>query len=161
VPAFVFQRYLLADFRGALGAIEPAMRAVVEDHPARRVFACALAHIHVRQDDRARAGALIDTLAGGALEELLYDQESLVALSLLGETAALLERRDLAPVLYESILPYASLTAIDLPEAIRGSMSRYLGLLAALLGRWDAADEHFETAAAANAQLGATPWLAL
>jgi eukaryotic-like serine/threonine-protein kinase len=161
VAATTFQRYLIADFRGDLEPVEPQMRSVVAEHPARRVFACALAHIHARQGRDAEAGLELDALAGDHLAQLPFDQEWLVAISLLAETAALLGRVDVAPGLYDALLPYAPLTAIDLPEGMRGSVSRYLGQLAALLGNWDAARSHFEEAVAANTRMGAAPWLAL
>jgi len=161
LPARTFQRYLLADFRGGLDTVEPQMRAVVADHPARRVFACALAHIHARQGRDAEAGSELDALAGDHLAELGFGQEWLVAVSLLAETATLLERVDVAPGLYEAMLPYAELTAVDLPEGTRGSMSRYLGQLATMVGDGNAARSHFERAIAVNTRMGSAPWLAL
>jgi tetratricopeptide (TPR) repeat protein len=161
VPASVFQRYLLADLRGDPGPVEGEMRAVVAAHPARRVFGCALAHIQARAGHASDAGALLDSLAGDGAPGLLFDQEWLVAMSLLAETAALLGRRDLAPGLYDAIRPYAHLSAVDLPEGTRGSMSRSLGQLALLLGRRDDAADHFEEAVRVNRRTGAAAWLAL
>ena len=42
---------------------------------------------------------------------------------------------------------------------MRGSVSRYLGILAPRRGA-GAADRHFEDALAMNAEMGALPWLA-
>jgi DNA-binding SARP family transcriptional activator len=161
IPAHAFQRYLLGDFRGALDEVEPMLRDVVADYPTRRVFACGLAHAYARQGRRAEAERVLDGLAANGFGAVHFDQEWLVAMSLLAETAALLGRADLAPGLYGSIAPYGALCAVDLPEGIRGSMSRYLGLLAALLERWDAAAEHYDEAIALNERMGASPWLAL
>jgi tetratricopeptide (TPR) repeat protein len=152
IPACVFQRYVLADLRGDPGPMETEMRAIVAAHPARRVFACALAHIHARTGHPAE---IPDAAT------LIFDQEWLVAMSLVAETAWLLGRRDLAPGLYDTILPYAHLTAVDLPEATRGSMSRSLGQLALLMERWEDAAEHYEEAIRTNRRMGAAPWLAL
>jgi uncharacterized protein HemY len=41
-----------------------------------------------------------------------------------------------------------------------GSASRYLGILAATLTRWDDASRHFEQAIAMNTRMGAAPWVA-
>jgi uncharacterized protein HemY len=49
---------------------------------------------------------------------------------------------------------------VDQAEGIRGSVARYLGILAATLKRWQEAERHFEDAVAMNAQMGARPWLA-
>jgi hypothetical protein len=52
------------------------------------------------------------------------------------------------------------LSAVDVAEGFRGSVSRYLGLLAETLGRRDEAARHFEDALAANQRMGVRPWLA-
>ena len=65
-----------------------------------------------------------------------------------------------ATVLYAMLAPYAELNVVDTPEGVRGSVSRYLGLLAATLGRWNESVEHFEDALAMNDRMGLRPWLA-
>ncbi len=45
-------------------------------------------------------------------------------------------------------------------EGIRGSVSRYLGLLAAMRKRFDEAALHYEDALAMNERMKARPWLA-
>ena len=52
------------------------------------------------------------------------------------------------------------MNAVDVTEGFRGSVSRYLGLLATALERWDDAAGHFEEALALNERMGARPWLA-
>jgi len=46
------------------------------------------------------------------------------------------------------------------PEVALGCASRYLGLLATTLSRWDQASRHFEDAIAMNRRMGAAPWIA-
>lgn len=41
-----------------------------------------------------------------------------------------------------------------------GAVSRYLGLLAATMSRWDEAEKHYWEALKVNARMGARPWLA-
>jgi tetratricopeptide (TPR) repeat protein len=41
-----------------------------------------------------------------------------------------------------------------------GAASRYLGLLAATMSRWDEAEKHYREALNVNARMGARPWLA-
>jgi uncharacterized protein HemY len=67
---------------------------------------------------------------------------------------------DAAEELYPALLPWAALNAADVGEGCRGAVSRYLGLLAATLGRWDEAENQFELALAANDRMGFRPWLA-
>ena len=81
-------------------------------------------------------------------------------MSLLAETSALLGDCDSGAALYRLLVPWAAFSAADHPEGFRGSISRYLGLLATLTQSWDEAELHFEDAVATNARMGARPWLA-
>lgn len=65
-----------------------------------------------------------------------------------------------AAVLHERLSPYADRVAVSCPEISIGSVSRYLGLLASTLARWDDAERHFRDALAMNERIGARPWLA-
>ena len=49
---------------------------------------------------------------------------------------------------------------VDVAEGFRGSVSRYLGMLAAMTPRRRKAELHFEDAITLNARMGARPWLA-
>jgi hypothetical protein len=63
-------------------------------------------------------------------------------------------------VLYRLLLPWADLTATDHPEGMRGSVSLYLGLLAASTQRCAEAERHLEHALDANRRMGLRPWVA-
>ena len=160
IPVYRLQRYTLCDFRGGLEELEPAIRELVADWPARPAFRCALAHLHARLGRRPEAQRALDDLTRDDCSALPFDQEWLYGMSLLAETAALLGDTDSAAALYRLLVPWAAFNAADWPEAIRGSVSRYLGILAATRRRWDEAGMHFEDAVAMNARMGARPWLA-
>ena len=81
-------------------------------------------------------------------------------MSLLAETSALLGDADSAAVLYRLLVPWAAFNVADVPEGMRGSVSRDLGLLASLLERFDDSERHFEDALAMNERMGLRPWLA-
>jgi tetratricopeptide (TPR) repeat protein len=160
IPVYRLQRYTLCEFRGRLADVLPEIRDSVAEYPTRPVFRCALAHCH------ARLGRLAESArAFGEIEPaefvLPFDQEWLLGMSMLAETSALLRRRDSATVLYRLLTPWAELNVGDHPEAIRGSVARYLGILASAVERWDDAELHFEAAIAANERMGLRPWLAL
>ena len=74
--------------------------------------------------------------------------EWLLAMSLLAETAARLRDSESASVLYRLLEPYARLNVADPLEGMRGSVARYLGLLADMLERCNEASRHFEEALA-------------
>jgi tetratricopeptide (TPR) repeat protein len=160
IPVYRLQRYTLCEFQGCLEEIESAIRDLVIEYPARPVFRCALAHLHARLGRLPEAKRALDGLAGDDFSALPFDQEWLYGMSLLAETCALLGDTRSASVLYRLLLPWAALNVVDQGEGIRGSLSRYLGILAATLTRWDDAARHFEDALAMNERMGTRPWLA-
>ena len=81
-------------------------------------------------------------------------------MSLLAETAWILQDPVSGAALYRLLAPWAACAAADHPEGFRGSISRYLGLLATMAQSWSEAELHYENALAANARMGARPWLA-
>jgi tetratricopeptide (TPR) repeat protein len=155
------QRYTLRDFEGRLGEeLVPDMRELAAEHRARPVFRCALAYLYARRGRLREAKQTVDRLATDDFAAVPFDHEWLYALSFLAETVASLGDRDAAAILYRLLLPWAALNAVDQAEGIRGSVARYLGLLATTTERWDKAELHFEDALAMNARMGARPWLA-
>ncbi len=160
IPVYRLQRYTLCDFRGGLEEVEPEIFALVAEYPARLVFRCTLAHLHARLGRLVEAKRALDHLGNDDFSALPFDMEWLYGMSLLAETSALLGDADSAPVLYRLLVPWGAFNADDYPEGVRGSVSRYLGLLAKATDRRDEAASHFEDALAINERMGARPWLA-
>jgi DNA-binding SARP family transcriptional activator/tetratricopeptide (TPR) repeat protein len=160
IPVYHLQRYTLCDFRGSVAESERPIRQLVADYPARPVFRCALAHLHVRLGRPAEAKAILDDLSEDDFAALPFEMEWLFGASLLAETSATLGDVGSASVLYRLLAPWAALTAADMVEGIRGSVSRYLGLLATTLESWEEAAARFEDALATNERMGFRPWLA-
>ena len=160
VPINRLQRYTLYDFRGRLEEVEAEICDLVVEYPARPVFRCALAHLHARLRRAAEAKHALDHLARGAFSALPFDQEWLYGMSLLAETSALVGDENSAAVLYRLLVPWAAFNAVDVDEGFRGSVSRYLGLLAATTKRSKDAELHFEHALQTNTEMGALPWVA-
>ena len=79
----------------------------------------------------------------------------------LAEVCARLDDALEAERLYEQLLPYRD-NAILAPvvTVYCGAAGRYLGMLAAVMGEWSAAEEHFEAALEFDERLHAWPWLA-
>jgi hypothetical protein len=160
IPVVQLQRYTLRELRGGVATLEPAVRQVVAEHPARPVFRCVLAQLCARAGREAEAAAILAELAADDFAALPFEQEWLFAMAMLAEAAARLGDRTAAAPLYHRLLPFAACNAADLPEGMRGSVSRHLGLLAWTLGHVDDAEAHFEAALAMNERMGAEPWLA-
>jgi tetratricopeptide (TPR) repeat protein len=146
----------LCEFRGTLAEVEPAIRELAGARPARPVFRCLLAYMHARLGRREQASRAL----AGLPAALPRDQEWLFAACLLAETAGVLADRDAAAELYELLLPWAGMNAIDQCEGTRGSVARYLGIAARVLGRWDEAEAHFTAAVAMNERMDAPTWRA-
>ena len=80
-------------------------------------------------------------------------------LSRLCEVASALGDERRAAILYDLVLPYAERCATTSFSAYRGSISRPLGVLATVLGRYDDAERHFERALVMNARIRARLWV--
>jgi DNA-binding SARP family transcriptional activator len=156
MPVHRVQWCTLCEFRGTLAEVEPAIRELVGARPARPVFRCLLAYVHARLGRRAEASGALAGLAAA----LPRDQEWLFAACLLAETAGVLADRDASAELYELLLPWAGMNAIDQCEGTRGSVARYLGIAASVSGRWEDAEAHFAAAAAMNDRMDAPTWRA-
>jgi DNA-binding NarL/FixJ family response regulator len=64
-----------------------------------------------------------------------------------------LERKAVAPLLYDSLLPHAATSIVHLSGyGCQGSTSHFLGMLAALMERREEAEGHFEAALAMHTQ---------
>jgi eukaryotic-like serine/threonine-protein kinase len=160
IPAYRMQRSAVLEARGHLADSEPEVRELVADYPARPVFRCALAHLHAKIGRLEEAQLAVADLARESFSSLPFDLEWLYGSTLLAETCVSLHQSEPAEELYRLLLPWSALIAVDPPEGTRGSVSRYLGLLAQALDRCDDAIDHFEDALAINERMGARPWLA-
>jgi DNA-binding SARP family transcriptional activator len=151
--------FLLRREQGRLAEIEDLILEAVDEYPGYRSFRCfvPLLHCELGRDDEARHA--FDELSAAEFAALPRDSEWLFCLSILAEVAARLRDRDRAAVLYRLLRPYARLNAMASGEVAIGSVARYLGILAATIGRWDEAAGHFEDAIAMNARMGARLWL--
>jgi tetratricopeptide (TPR) repeat protein len=81
------------------------------------------------------------------------DEEWLSAIFLLAEICVEVADRERAEKLYGLLLPHASLIAVATAEVGFDSVSRPLGALASMLGRYDDAERHFQTAHEMNARM--------
>jgi DNA-binding SARP family transcriptional activator len=158
---FHTQRYALASFRGGLEDVEPAIRELAAAQLARPLFRCMLVRLHAQlgKVEEAKIGLL--ELAADDAALLPFDEEWLLGMAHLADACAMLRDVETASSLYKLLLPWHELNAVDPTEGFLGSVSRYLGLLAALLERpEDTAARHFEDAIAMNERMGARPWRA-
>jgi DNA-binding SARP family transcriptional activator len=158
IPVHRLQRFALHELRGTLGELDVDLEQLPTLFPRRPVFRCAVAYLRTRVGDHDDAGRILAEFAADDFASLPFDMEWLLGMSLLVETCVALGASDMAARLYELLLPWAALNVSDHPEGIRGSVGRYLGLLAGALERWDESVGHFERALGANQAMGFPPW---
>jgi tetratricopeptide (TPR) repeat protein len=115
--------------------------------------AAAMAATRVGDLDTARS-----FLARVSFEDrAAWGAEWLPGVAMAADAVARLDDRERAAQLYDELLPYRALNALDgIAAANWGSIERALGVLAAVTGRADAALEHFAAAVRRHRQEGAT-----
>lgn len=130
----------------------PAWSAMLRASVALLDFGCG------REQEARRA---FEVLAAKDFTDLPRDEHWLTTLGFLTDVCSLLGDRRRAAQLYALLLPFAERPMIhDLHRTSSGSVSHYLGLLAAVAGDADQAARHFEDALRMNERWGARPALA-
>jgi tetratricopeptide (TPR) repeat protein len=109
----------------------------------------------------ARAREYLDRVAECDDTELTQNVDGRSGAALAAEACALLGDDRLAPRFYELLLPREGLCILGGRGVyFRGAVARYLGRLAATMGRPDEAVAHLENALRTNTRAQAPPWIA-
>jgi hypothetical protein len=117
-----------------------------------------IALLHARLGDQQAAAALSAQLSAERFAELPRDAVWVAGLYYLAEVAAFLRDDTQAGPLYELLLPFAArLVVVDRALVCLGSVSRVLGLLAALLADRTRATQHLRDALTKHEGMGARP----
>jgi tetratricopeptide (TPR) repeat protein len=152
--------YMLRREQGRLHEVEDAIRRGIRDFPTYFVLRCALAQLCTEIEREAEAREIFEALSRGDFGRLARNDEWLFSMCLLAEVAEHIGDSGRAATLYELLLPFERRTAVAAPEGCTGSIARNLGILAMAMGRWDAAERHFDDAVRMNEGMGARPWAA-
>jgi DNA-binding SARP family transcriptional activator len=156
----VVQRFPLLLEERRLEELRPALKDIAAANPHNGLYRCLLARLECEAGNYTAARAILELLASEDWASIRRNLESLLAMALLAETAALLADPERASELYDLLAPYKSLVAVAPHCFPMGAMSRYLGMLAGVLSRLDEAASHLQDAVATNAAIGALPWVA-
>lgn len=152
--------YILRRLQGRLEETEEAVKKAVEDFPTYPVLRCVLAQLLAELGRDAEATEVLGSFRDD-FSDLPMNDEWVFGMTLLAEAVASLGDGTRATVLYELLEPYAGRIAVSPPDAAAGAVARPLGMLAAMLGRREDAERHFEAAVALNERTGARPWVVL
>jgi DNA-binding SARP family transcriptional activator len=157
--SFGLQLYVLRAEQGRLAELEQLVAEAAASYDRYPVWRCVETHLAARLG-RPDAFRLFDSLTANGFAALRFDEEWLVGMSLLAEAACALDLRIAASWLYERLSGYGDRIAVSYPEVSTGAVARYLGLLAAAIGRTAEAVGHFEHALELHSRIGARSWLA-
>jgi DNA-binding SARP family transcriptional activator len=159
--AATLQQWFLDDERGRREALEGALEGFIDRFPDFPSWRLPLALMRLAAGEPDAAKAELHQLTANGLSRLRRDANWLATMTLLAEICAALDDEGPAPMLYDLLTPYSDrCVVVGFASACRSSISLQLGQLAALLGRWQAADQHFSAALTANRRIGARPALA-
>jgi tetratricopeptide (TPR) repeat protein len=158
--AYGTQLYLLRREQGAADAALQPLARVAADSPARPFFRCALASLHTDLSRHAEARRIFEELAPNGFEIVPRDNEWLLAAAFLVDTCRALDDTTRGALLYDELLPLAERSTANVPEGDAGAMARYLGILAAMLGRDDLAVAHYRAAIEIDEATSGRPWSA-
>ena len=159
--AATLQQWFLDDERGRREALEGALEGFIDRFPDFPSWRLPLALMRLAAGEPAAAKAELHQLTANGLSRIRRDANWLATMTLLAEICAALGDEGPAPMLYELLAPYGDrCVVVGFASACRSSISLQLGQLAALLDRWQAADQHFSAALTANRRIGARPALA-
>ncbi|MGH7803405.1 MAG: hypothetical protein ACREQJ_03595, partial [Candidatus Binatia bacterium] len=161
VPAYGVAMATLRREQGRLPELEDSLKVFIAEYPGIAAWRCALARLYAEVGDAAAARSELERLFANDLRDLPRDQQWLTAVALLAEVSLFLGDRRRATLCYELLLPYATRNIVlGSASAFYGSVSHFLGLLAAFLSNPSEAARHFDDALAMNARMGARPFLA-
>jgi predicted ATPase/class 3 adenylate cyclase len=144
--------------QGRLAEMIPVIEGIVKATPVVG-FRARLAQLYAEFGREADARREFELLAAD-LTTLQQDSQWIITLCWVSEACAILRDAKRAAVLYDLLLPHAKRNVVVVNAAVNGSVERYLGLLAATLGRYDDAVRHFEAAIDFDRRIGARPLLA-
>jgi DNA-binding SARP family transcriptional activator len=156
----VVQRFPVLLEQRQLQELRQALEEIAAAQPLAGVYRCMLARLECEAGNQSAALSTLELVARNDWAALRHSVESLLAFALLAETVALFDDRERASQLYDLLAPYASLIAVAPHFFPIGAVSRYVGMLAAVLSRLDEAACRLEHAATTNATIGARPWVA-
>lgn len=115
----------------------------------------ALAFALYLRGERDAARRELEALAALGFDTIRRDEHWLVTMGSLSSVATLLGDRERAAQVYELLLPYADLVFVhDLLRSVSGTVASALGSLAALLGRYDEGERHYERAHVKETAMG-------
>jgi tetratricopeptide (TPR) repeat protein len=157
----VAQRSMLCWTQGRIGEVEEVVRRFADAAPGIVGWRAALARIYCDLGREAEARRELERLDERGFANLPRYNGWVNMMALLAEVCRHLGDRDRAKALYPLLLPFERRNVVVPQASFDGPVSRYLGILAATFGDWNAAERHFELARRVSERMNARPFVAL
>lgn len=152
---------MLRGEQGRLDDFEGPLKGSVARFPAMTAARCSLALFYVRTGRESEARAELEVLARDGFARISRDWNWLGSLAICAEVCATLGDVPRAATLYKLLSGFADRNVtIGWGDICYGSVSRYLGLLASTMRRFEDAERHFEDAIRFELKMGAAPFAA-
>ncbi len=147
--------------QGRTAELEAGVQSFVTQYPSVPIWRYFLGFLHSQLGRKAETQLEFERVAHSNFADLPRDYSRLQVAVYLTESCTFLGDPVRASALYDLLLPYVS-RAVVVGYGILcfGAVARYLGMLASVMGCWDDAERHFETAMQVNGRLRARPALA-
>jgi hypothetical protein len=139
----------------------PLYEAMAQALPERLLFPSIVAWCSAEAGMNERSRSALDAISRDSVEELEQNFMWWGAIVGMADAASLVGHTEWAEILYDVLIPFADRNATLGSSCFLGSARHHLGTLAATLGRWDEAGDHFEVALAKHQEMGARPFVAL
>jgi len=156
---FGVQLLFLRREQGRLDELVDLVRGFAEQYAAVPAWRFALASIYAELDRPREARRELDLVARSEFAGLPRDRYWLMSIACLSDVVAFLDDARRAEPLYQQLLPFADRYVVNGLICL-GSVSGPLGVLAATMGRFDAAIRHFEDALRMSAEIRSPLWIA-
>jgi DNA-binding CsgD family transcriptional regulator len=154
------QLWLVRREQGRAGELEAEAEALVRQFPSIVGWRIILALIQAECGRRSEAGRTFGQLAADGFAAVPRDYLWLANMANVVDLCLAVGGEAEMALLYDLLGPYERACIAANAVTCWGSAARLLGLLAAQLGRSEAAAHHFETALQENARMGLVPWTA-
>jgi tetratricopeptide (TPR) repeat protein len=149
------QLFALRREQGRMAELDALMERWISDESNLGRVARLAAIRHMELGDDAAARRCFELVAADGFSALPRNNLWVDTLCNLADVCSFLGDRDRAMVLIQWLAPYADRCAVFGDIVCRGSISRYLGMLATTTGQWDEADGYFERARETDERIGA------
>jgi eukaryotic-like serine/threonine-protein kinase len=159
---FGIQMTQIRTLQGRAAELLPRVRELAEEFPGIPAWRSGVISLAARSGDAELARVELARFAGEDLSAVPRDINWIPAISLLGEAVALIDDRERAPRVYETLRPYeGNVIVVGRGALCGGPVDRILGMLAQTMGRLNEAERHLGDAVEIATRMGDRPAMAL